>query len=1369
MGAPQLGVVALVSDDSSIGPAGIHLRWLYPPALGYPDKGFKVFRLETQDLKWVCRSPAGKAAIGPVPNGYDAGWFRLHYSDHVAVLTSFGPNAARGLSIPFALSGHELVLAFEEPIVRCRVTFHVPRSQLRLRAFSGDREVARTTVELSGGSNTPALTVVGSNITAVGVSLGAREISEVCFTPANSINWGEPLIHLDLPDDHFEATQRFEDGMHNRYAPVGSDATLKYDAPANDLVDTCKALLAPDLRFVDPTLPMSELILQPPEGTPLGGYRPHQFLLLAATDPNVARMLGLYWVDRADLPDGPQLGNSYAYMVCGLWSDVSGHAIEAFGYAMDVGVEIGLLPDFGPGALAEGDVVPGRRWRGRAPLSRIALRWARADTSVTGMAVTPVAYDVTRHGVGGDELLTGKSVVIVPHSTFEKKTACMVDDAVPIGVYRYGVQPIDIFGQVGDAAITREIEVDDLEAPPPPVRVTTQLSQAGFPWRTAENRALAEDRAQVRVAFEYGAAQWRQAPDAQNARLYWRADSPFDEIEGTFTAASSSPEPDGGRRHWALSVSSTSSFEPEQFTGGVARLGVSGAIADRRAFAILDALPPDQIVISGAVDFPLEQGDCILRSDSHRRDLWQRIGPDLVLDNGRALQLTTSLHETTALVIAGRVLATPVVPDQHVLQLDFGLFESGVLDGSTITAGTVTRTITASRSGASTQLLLDGDLVADVGTTVSVTLPADSSLRVAHVSGATSDELGFFSAEPGGELAFEVAGDFVAARVLGATEAISGDLQLLVRLPGDTRPAAGVPTRYRGRHFANFTAALAAAGPGDVLLPIKDGVRTGHVALTCVDLRGNEGPLSAAVPFTAVRPPPTSVPAPPYPCGNATALDGYATPPDANGFATLCLAWETNSNLRYEVGRALDRTVLSIDRQRWLTADREPGLGSWPVEITHVAITPEGAYIHITTPAGLDPTDLLRPAVQQGDHIWHVNRITGEDYLLTGSAQPATGAAILLAAPIRLGRTLSARLSIVDNQVVAHVAAEDASRLAGGRLDADAHRYRITSVRPHKGGGVALILRPITQDAPAPPIGAVLLNEPPDHSLIATNTAVLHALAGKAGNEDAFALVSGVPIDGNTFRDELPGRGSNVFFYRIRGVDPAGNTTAWSPVSVPIRLVDTTPPALPTNLLATAGERMVDLNWRHNRAGWSMTYHVLRSGGPDPDAPEIEVGVVDASESHSDQHTYLDRSVAGLLPGEAYVYRIRVVKHVPRADAPPIDVEAVSQPVRARAFDTTPPSPPADFTLARTGETSVRVTWSTPEPMTWLLKRQPPDGDIPTIVVHAGPATSATFEGGRWWYTYDDTKVSITPGWFYTLILTNRLGRQSAPAHVQET
>jgi hypothetical protein len=683
---------------------------------------------------------------------------------------------------------------------------------------------------------------------------------------------------------------------------------------------------------------------------------------------------------------------------------------------------------------------------------------------------------------------------------------------------------------------------------------------------------------------------------------------------------------------------------------------------------------PDRIIVDSEADMTLDPGPCVLRTDPHRRDLWQRIGPDLPLQDAWNLQNLSNLGDVAALSLTSRLMAVNIGEDAAAVSLDLQLFESGLLDGATITCGGTTRNIASSRSGASALLQLDGDLGASAGDDVALNLPVAGQQRFALVTGGTPAQLGFNGPEPGGELTFEIGGSLITTRILGA-RSTSGELHLLLRLPGDTRPSAGTAARFRRAYRVGFGASLTAGAPGDVSLSVTGGTRSGHIALTCVDVRGNEGPLSAAVPFTAIRPPPTAVPTPPFPRGNPSAASGYATSPDARGLATLWLEWQQLPGLRYEVGRALDQSVLAKDRQGWLTAAREPGLGSWPIDIVDSQATLEGVMAQFALPSGVTDAQLVVPAVQQGDALWTARKVAGDVFVLTGDGIPSAGAAILLAAPIRLGRSRAVQLSEIAGQVVADVSPDG---LDGARLDIGGHRYAVTVARGHASGGSALRLRPIGKSAPPLPSGAATLHQAPDYSRVSGGEA-LRALAEKPGNEGALALVTGTPITEHTFLDELPGRGSNLFFYRVRGVDPAGNVTPWSPVSVPMRLVDTTPPAVPSDLAATPGEHKVMLTWRHDAAGWPMTYRILRSGGRDFAAPEVVVDSIDAT--GGTQHAHTDEPIDGLFADETYAYRIEAIKHIARGEGSDmINVTAISTAIRARAFDTTPPTPPQPST-----------------------------------------------------------------------------------------
>ena len=73
-----------------------------------------------------------------------------------------------------------------------------------------------------------------------------------------------------------------------------------------------------------------------------------------------------------------------------------------------------------------------------------------------------------------------------------------VDTNLPLGTYSYTARPIDLFGQLGEPIGSNSIKIEDLEAPPPPIRTRASL--------TPDNSA-------VSVGFEFGGNQHQQAPD----------------------------------------------------------------------------------------------------------------------------------------------------------------------------------------------------------------------------------------------------------------------------------------------------------------------------------------------------------------------------------------------------------------------------------------------------------------------------------------------------------------------------------------------------------------------------------------------------------------------------------------------------------------------------------------------------------------------------------------------------------------------------------------------------------------------------------------------------------------------------------------
>ena len=117
--------------------------------------------------------------------------------------------------------------------------------------------------------------------------------------------------------------------------------------------------------------------------------------------------------------------------------------------------------------------------------------------------------------------------MLVDHLSWRlTQPALYVDRDLALGDYLYEVRPIDLFGQLGSAISSSKIPVEDLEAPPPPIRTRAEISQT-------------EATANLRLQFEFGVSQHQQAPDITTFRTYWKPDAQLSRLplcNGNFQA-----------------------------------------------------------------------------------------------------------------------------------------------------------------------------------------------------------------------------------------------------------------------------------------------------------------------------------------------------------------------------------------------------------------------------------------------------------------------------------------------------------------------------------------------------------------------------------------------------------------------------------------------------------------------------------------------------------------------------------------------------------------------------------------------------------------------------------------------------------------
>jgi hypothetical protein len=433
----------------------------------------------------------------------------------------------------------------------------------------------------------------------------------------------------------------------------------------------------------------------------------------------------------------------------------------------------------------------------------------------------------------------------------------------------------------------------------------------------------------------------------------------------------------------------------------------------------------------------------------------------------------------------------------------------------------------------------------NAGDVLTLTPPPEASDRIRYltISGSVDDER---RSVPGGEIAFdETRGAETitrVARVISGAVNGAGTFSFLARFASAEAAdliQSGVRIRYYAPYRISVSVTLQNDSDASIRLPIPAdaGSRTAYVAVTAADERGNESPISTPAHFAVFKPKPSGIPTRPYPCLiGPSAEEGYATPPDRLGRATICLRWAVGAvspatGLRYEVARALDNGIVAAHMRNW----------------------------HLGKP----DADVQAPMARGGVD----GAISGIEF------DDARGLY---------------RVTFEPNATV-----DEPLAFRQGRLSRNGRWFEVTFVAAAAGGDLELLLRSASADGPT--AGAARIEAPPDYASVRNDNAALLQLAER--NPEAFGIVTGMPVPQTEFTDEVAGIGSNRFFYRVRAVDAAENRSGWSPISVPFHQADTTPPHAPGPLQVVAGDRVITLIWPVPSDAGINNYRIFRSEG----------------------------------------------------------------------------------------------------------------------------------------------------------------------------
>ena len=488
--------------DGTPTPAGVLLRWLADPDLGWPENGYQLWRAPLtkpaligldERLRIGQAVQRGGALVmlrqGTLSRGETGG---LTLSDDAVVELTFAPN----------VSLVEVVLDADRPARAAAACGGQLLSECPVADRSTRRWVARAIDRL-------AVTGPGTvrEVTAQPVSDAEpwQEVARLClplFDPAYTCTRGAAGVGGDIARARLPAGVPFD-----RFAG-GFDA----------LTSQLRAELGDELApFPAPS----------PGDGPAMGIDPRDALRLVSLDINLARILGLAFDDPVAAN-----GRAYAYRVVGHWSSGERSDIVA------VAAQELAPPAAGPAPEALAD-----QPEGPAGPFRVRVRWALASDASGGLdeTVSPFFQVLAADGasawpapLAGAAPITAAPLLVTRYALLARPAVPFVVDTPSAEGYRsYWVRPIDHFGCLGPASAPTVVSLVDAAAPPPPSLLSAEFVQASLPDAPGVRSPLSRRWRMLHPDEDAIAVAWAWTPqlsiacrDADAFAVYARAPAP---------------------------------------------------------------------------------------------------------------------------------------------------------------------------------------------------------------------------------------------------------------------------------------------------------------------------------------------------------------------------------------------------------------------------------------------------------------------------------------------------------------------------------------------------------------------------------------------------------------------------------------------------------------------------------------------------------------------------------------------------------------------------------------------------------------------------------------------------------------------------
>jgi len=1247
----RVQVVGLrIDSDSQIKPEGYHLRWFVPKEYGYPDKGFELFYLNKEKY-YQC----DKKNINFTKTLYgEDTWSKRTREiklDEVVSLILDGKEKFQieehGLRVENRGDKDHVLITFSEPAIMVSLQFLPIKNKKILHEFYKHKKTNKLSNINVFYGNTRIGTykivdnevlIQHANITTLLISKQALYFTRLTYTLEKDI-----VKCIDKHNIHYITIPSDEKDAYSRINKDSQFSISNYLLPkCHDIQDfktiykkeKVKNLISKENETIN-NVDLTEY-LENQHGINGQDISVFQFLQFASLNPNIARLMGLYWIDT----DTNRFNKAGIYIIRGQYGNKSI-------YGFHIKKDIKDLPQLNEYLNLK--QLPGITYDGRIPLGRIELTWEKPEKKYYDSS-NPIFLELIKYtdGSPSDPIIKAiNSDKIFKHTETEI--------AIGKDIY-YEVAPIDLFGRKGKTKNSKKISLTDLDNPIPPKNIKASVIQNGFPWQNPYLLSGIEvNKGKIDIAFEYGDSQHKMSPDAQGAQLYWSLEEDESSNYPNRILLSGNKydikwKKLGGKvdltKHIIEKQVQFSYEEPSlsfEFSVKEIRKIQSGEIKDSYQLNRLepnlikrDKLP-DSDRFELLIDHALSEPDAFVDYEfKYGRNTYT------VIESRAGISYSDDIdsekRRTARFIVKGNLENEKGIDKKIILHSQYA-DPNKSCDSNTNCVVKIGLKLNDTEKEKLTSNY--GDFAIDFTHIINKdeNIPHNTIITPVDFDEPLTDRklttfVGRLICEPisNSELTLDEEKTYFYVRLKPK------DFQQLCTVIMGSEKRRFTTRYYLPFHYS-FSLGINTDADINIDLEGKPYRKIWFSASVTDD--GGKKSIQLANPFEnqVVAPPVIVKPDKPTIC-DATNV-GYVSVPNHDGFSRVCLKLtkEETPSCRYDIARASASSIITIDKQNWLQGKNTEHLNPVNVTLIFKSIDDGESIYKISKdsiPNYAGENSLTGGVVKQGDvymsivsdkidddyiHVDGLNEINSIDEYIelklssVNDIKLDEGDAQLYTIPVFTSTVLEvtsafSEIRKLDNGTI-NIPIQDSSdnssfeeikRNIKGRVscqfsgDLNKTYFQLLNVlvlKNNENTELQLICKPFfTIDDDTINNQNTILNctinieALPDYSLVNKNDEALISLAdvvdedGIPKNIDAFGMVSKMPVKSNKFIDEsIIGIGKSRYFYKIRSVGNSHSVSQWSDCSVPVYQLDLFKPEPPANLKALANIDKIELVW----------------------------------------------------------------------------------------------------------------------------------------------------------------------------------------------